>query len=96
MGSILMYELMAEERYARYRAEAEHDRQLAQFAAQRRGRTNAAARTGARQGLGAAASFTPSGQAGPARPTGTRRALAAAFVGLAAIGALRRRRPVSR
>jgi len=96
MGSILMYELMAEERFARYRAEAEHDRQLAQVAAQHRGRTNAAERADARQGLGAAASSTPSGQAGPTRPAGTRRALAAAFVGLAAIGALRRRKIVSR
>lgn len=96
MGSILMYELMAEERFARYRAEAEHERQLAQFAARPRGRRNAAERAGARQGLGAPASFTPSGQADPARPAGTRRALAAAFVGLAAIGALRRRRIVSR
>ena len=96
MGSILMYELMAEERSARYRAEAEHERQLAQFAGQPHGRRNAGERAGARQGLGAPVPFTPSGQADPARPAGTRRSLAAAFVGLAAIGALRRRKIVSR
>lgn len=96
MGSILMYELMAEERSTRYRAEAAHVRLLAQFTAQRREQTKAAERAGTPQGLQVATSSTPSGQAGPTRPAGTRRALAAAFVGLAAIGALRRRKIVSR
>ena len=96
MGSILMYELMAEERSTQYRAEAEHNRLLARFTADRRERTKAAERTGTSPTLQVAASSTPSGQAGPTRPAGTRRALAAAFVGLAAIGALRRRRIVSR
>jgi hypothetical protein len=36
MGAFLMYDLLAEDRAARYRAEAEHDRQLALVEASKR------------------------------------------------------------
>ena len=97
MGSFLMYELMAEERSTRYRAEAEHDRQVAEFgalrghsAAPRRNEPAAARRPAATNALG------PQAGDGSTRRGGTRRALAAALVGLAAIRALRGRRAIGR
>ena len=77
-----MYELLATERIASYQREAARDRQLrdseADQAARRRIETPSAAGAGAAGAQHAAPS--------------TRRALAAAFVGLVAMGALRWRR----
>jgi hypothetical protein len=101
MGSILMYELLAEERSAQYRREAERDRQVAQLTARRRGgRVDAAAAPAPQRSLTSASTGTSApaapGRTAAANPAGTRRALAAAFVGLAAIGALGRRRIIGR
>ncbi|HLW48172.1 MAG TPA: hypothetical protein VKW09_10450 [bacterium] len=80
MGSILMYELMAEERATRYRVEAEQDRRIALLKAQKTVR-HERGRASERRG-----STAPQGS------TATRRSLAAAFIGFASMGALRRRR----
>jgi hypothetical protein len=93
MGAILMYELMAEERVAQYRAEAVRDRQLAQIAAGRRRAAvveTEAPRTPVRPSLNAVPAVAAHNAAG------TRRALAAAFVGFVTLGALRRRRVTGR
>lgn len=93
MGSTLMYELLAEERYKQYRAEAEHDRRLAQFASRPRAKAEAVPAPHLKP-----VSATParSRNGGVGRPAGTRRALVGAFLGLAAIGSLRRRKIVTR
>jgi hypothetical protein len=100
MGTFLMCELLAEDRAARYRAEAEHDRQLALLGALRR-RTKQAAPASepmapALSGVKAAPVPAPAGPAATAgKRGGTRRALAAAAVGAVAMGILRRRRTIA-
>lgn len=74
MGSVLMYELLAAERAALYRAETEHDRQLRLLAAEERRRAEAARASGQprrpRRALAAALlGFATFGALGPRRGT---------------------------
>ncbi|HEV2359796.1 MAG TPA: hypothetical protein VGZ23_19575 [bacterium] len=78
-----MYEWLATERLASYRREAERDRRASSAARQ----DVLARRGGAERPAHAAAGRPSSWEWVP-----TRRVLAATFIGLAAIGALRRRR----
>jgi hypothetical protein len=87
MGSILMYELLATERVALYRRETEHDRQLALLAAERR--QEAAKRREVLRQTGRETAARANGHA-----RSTRRALAKALVGLAALSPLRSRKSV--
>jgi hypothetical protein len=97
MGTFLMCELLAEDRAARYRAEAEHDRQLALLGALRRRTKRAAPASEPAAPVPSGAKGTPvpapASNAGTAdNRGGTRRALAAAAVGAVAMGILRRGR----
>jgi hypothetical protein len=84
MGAFLMYDLMTEDRIKRYRAEAERDRQASQAAAaMRRGKAD-------RRSAGAPHATT-AGRSADGHSAGTRRALAAAFLGVVTLGAIRRR-----